>query len=86
MTGKLKSLPPNSGLINPERKSLTKEKLAELSGLELTEQEAEEVLHSIHLLAKILYELTNQNNSTCIDNQYVVDLNEQNFITQKQAA
>ena len=65
---------------------MTAEKLKELSGLNLTDQEAEEAVQSIRLMAKILYKFTNGENETCIENQQVVHLDEQNPITQKQAA
>jgi len=85
MAGNLKKL-QSATAISPERKPLTKEKLRELSDVNLTDEEAEQVVDSIRLLAKILYEFTNQDKSICIDNQHVVNSEEQDFITQKQAA
>lgn len=85
MAGKLKQL-QSSKLINPEKRPLTTEKLRELSGLNLTDEEAEEAINSIRLLAKTLYDFTNHQNSTCIDNQHVVNLEEPNFNPKKQAA
>lgn len=63
-------------LINPERKPLTIEKLRELSGWhDLSDEQATEIVHSIRLFVKILYETVKKAESTCIDNQQVVNLN-----------
>lgn len=48
------------GLINPKRESLTPDKLRELSGLQLTDEEAEETIESLKKLAFIMYEATKQ--------------------------
>ena len=64
-------------LLNPERQPLTVEKLRELSGLTLTDEDAERILFSIHLYAKLLYEYRRQKQDICIDNQQVVNLNRQ---------
>src|SRR5687768_3455232 len=61
-------------LINPEHKSLTKEKLCELSGLTLSDEQAQETVDAIHLFAKLLYELLRKNPPTCNDNQKNVNL------------
>ena len=61
-------------LLNPERTPLTKEKLRELSGLELSDEKAEETVASIHLFAKRLYDCIRQEQHICIDNQHVVNL------------
>ena len=69
-------------LINPEHKPLTKEKLRELSGLTLNEEQAQETVHAIHLFAKLLYELMRKNAPPCIDNPKIVNLKD----SRKQAA
>ncbi len=69
-------------LINPEHKPLTKEKLCELSGLTLSDEQAQETVDAIHLFAKLLYELMRKSPPPCIDNQQIVYLNG----SQKQAA
>lgn len=61
-------------LINPEHKPLTKEKLCELSGLNLSDEQAEETDNAIHLFAKLLYELLRKNSPPCNDNQQIVNL------------
>lgn len=43
-------------LINPQRKSLTPEKLRELSGLNLSDEQAEEVIWSLTQYARIVYD------------------------------
>lgn len=47
-------------LINPKRKPLTPEKLRELSGLNLSDQQAEEAIWSLTQYARILYDFTVQ--------------------------
>ena len=42
--------------INPEREPLTPEKLRELSGLNLSDEQAEEVIGSLTRFARILYD------------------------------
>lgn len=69
-------------LINPEHKPLTKEKLCELSGLTLSDEQAQETVVAIHLFAKLLYELIEKNPPTCIDDQKIVNLKD----SRKQAA
>ena len=69
-------------LINPEHKPLTKEKLCELSGLTLSDEQAQETVDAIHLFAKLLYELLRKNPSACNDNQKIVNLKD----SRKQAA
>ena len=44
------------GLINPKRESLNPEKLRELSGLNLTDEQAEETIRSLEQFARILYD------------------------------
>lgn len=66
-------------LINPERRPLTVEKLRELTGWHnLADDQAEEIVQSIRLFAKILYEAVKEKETLCIDNQQVVSL-ENNF-------
>ena len=69
-------------LINPEHKPLTKEKLCELSGQNLNDEQAQETVHAIHLFAKLLYDLMRKMPPTCIDNQKIVNLKD----NRKQAA
>lgn len=62
-------------LINPERKPLTVEKLRDLTGWHnLTDDQAEEIVQSIRLFAKILYEAVKEKESIFIDNQLIVPL------------
>ncbi len=44
-----------AGLINPKRERLTPEKLRELSGLNLSDEQAEETIQSIDQFVRILY-------------------------------
>jgi hypothetical protein len=77
---------PKMKLINPERKPLTAEKLRELSGLhDLTDEKADEAIHSIDLFVKILYEFVKKKEAICIDNQQVVNL-EDKTVNLNQAA
>jgi hypothetical protein len=69
-------------LINPEHKPLTKEKLCELSGLNLSDEQAQETVHAIHLFAKLLYELLRKRSPPCNDNQQIINLED----NRKQAA
>jgi hypothetical protein len=69
-------------LINTDHKPLTKEKLNELSGLTLSDEQAQETVAAIHLFAKLLYELMRKNPPTNIDNQKNVNLES----SRKQAA
>jgi len=45
-------------LINPKREPLTAEKLRELSGLNLSDEQAEEVIWSLTKYAQIIYDFT----------------------------
>jgi hypothetical protein len=47
-------------LINPKRDPLTPEKLRELSGLNLSDEQAEEVIWSLTQYARIVYDFTLQ--------------------------
>jgi hypothetical protein len=47
-------------LLNPKRKPLTPEKLRELSGLKLSDEQAEEVIVSLTRFARIIYDFTAQ--------------------------
>ena len=49
-------------LINPKRKPLTVEKLRELPGLNLSDEQAEEAVESIRKLVRILYASVKKNN------------------------
>ena len=78
---------PDYRILNPEKKSLTIEKFRELSGLhELPDEQAEEMVNSIHLLAKILYGFVQENPTFCIDSQYVVNLEDNSTQNLKEAA
>jgi hypothetical protein len=78
---------PKLAAVNPTKEALTKEKFRELSGLkDLPDEEAEEMVHSIHLFAKTLYEFARKRQSTCIDNQQVVSLDTIDSEMQKHAA
>ena len=50
----------NTELINPKREPLTPEKIRELSGLDLSNEQAEEVIWSLTRFAQILYDFTDQ--------------------------
>jgi len=47
-------------LINPKREALTPEKLRELSGLNLSDEQAKEIIWSLTQYARILYDFTVQ--------------------------
>jgi len=47
-------------LINPKRKPLTAEKLRELSGLDITDKQAEEVIWALTQYARIIFDFTVQ--------------------------
>jgi hypothetical protein len=47
-------------LLNPKREPLTSEKLRELSGLNLSDEQAEKVIESLNRYAGILYDITIQ--------------------------
>lgn len=42
--------------LNPHKQPLTPGKLRELSGLEVTDAEADEIIHSIRLFCKVLWQ------------------------------
>jgi hypothetical protein len=50
-----KSDKENSGLLNPNNEHLTPDKLRELTGFDVTDEKANEIIHSIRLLCKVLY-------------------------------
>jgi hypothetical protein len=47
-------------LINPKREPLTSEKLRELSGLDLSDEQAEDVIWSLTQYARIVYDFAVQ--------------------------
>jgi hypothetical protein len=49
-----------NGLLNPKGEPLTSEKLRELSGLNLSDEQAEEVIWSSTRFARIIYDFTIQ--------------------------
>lgn len=67
--------------LNPERKPLTPEKLRELSGLNLPDVKADEIIDSIRLLCSVLYQFSNGQKKRYIDGQTVnsLDSNIQNL-------
>lgn len=48
----------NSLQLNKNKQPLTPDKLRELSGLEVSDEEAEEIIHSIRIFCKVLYQFT----------------------------
>lgn len=61
-------------LINPNREPLTVDKLRELTGWNsLSDEQATNIIHSIRLFVKILYEAAKEKESICIDNQLIVN-------------
>jgi hypothetical protein len=56
-----------SKLINPKRLPLTPEKLRELSGLNLSEEQAKEVIWSLTKYAQIIYDFTMQQEQSTED-------------------
>ena len=63
---------------NAKREPLTPEKIRKTPGLEnLTDQEVEQAIDSIKRLTAILFEISCQKETTCIDNQQVVYSSEQ---------
>ena len=53
-------------LINPKREPLTPEKLSELSGLNLSDEQAEEVIWSLTKYARIIYDFTVQQEQSTV--------------------
>lgn len=52
----------SDGIMNPFREPLTIEKLRTFEGMEnLSDEEAQEIVYSIHTLCNIIYEYTMQN-------------------------
>ena len=63
--------------LNPKKEALTIEKLRMFSGCEdYNDEQAAEIVKTIHLLALVLYESSRSKNSLAIDNQLVVNLKE----------
>ena len=54
----------NTGLSNPKRKPLTPEKLRDLSGLNLSDEQAKEVIWSLTKYARIVYDFSVQQEQT----------------------
>ena len=50
----------NNGLLNPKREPLTPEKLRELSGLNLSDEQAKEVIWSLTKYVQIIHDFTIQ--------------------------
>lgn len=55
--------------LNPKREPLTVEKYRKLSGLQLTDEGAQQAVDSINKLARVLYDFVKQQNKTkdCLD-------------------
>ena len=51
-------------LINPKREPLTPEKLRELSGLNLSDEQAEEIIWSLTKYTRIIYDFAVQQETT----------------------
>lgn len=49
-----------TGSINPKHEPLTREKLRELAGMNLSDEQAEEVISSLTRFARIIYDFTVQ--------------------------
>ncbi|RAJ11074.1 hypothetical protein LX64_00682 [Chitinophaga skermanii] len=47
-------------ILNPQKLPLTPDKLRELSGLQMTDEKADEIIHSIRLFCRVLYQLSHQ--------------------------
>jgi hypothetical protein len=54
------STPKKNGLLNPKREPLTPEKLKELSGLDLSDEQAKEVIWSLTKYAQMIHNFTIQ--------------------------
>ena len=68
--------PKDFDKINPEEKPLTPELLKTFPGCEdYTEQQAQEIIHSLEKLSAICYNIVNVEKIHSIDNQQVVYLN-----------
>lgn len=62
---------------NPRQESVTIERLRSYHGCEhYNDQQADEILNLLNQLALIILELEPQKQTTCIDNQHVVHLNQ----------
>ena len=68
-------------LLNPEKQQLTPEKLRELSGLELPDEKADQIIDSIRMLCSVLYQFSNDQKKRYIDNptQHSINHNTQNL-------
>ena len=61
--------------LNPKKEALTIEKLRMFSGCEqYNDEQAAEIVKTIHLIALVLYENSRSKNCLSIDNQLVVNL------------
>ena len=56
-----------SKLINPKREPFSPEKLRELSGLNLSDEQAEEVIESLNRYARIVFDFTIQQEQAAKD-------------------
>jgi hypothetical protein len=65
----------NIMLLNPERKPLTIEKFRQLSGRkDISDEQATEIIDSINILVKILYQATKRTEAMATDEPKVVNL------------
>ena len=64
--------------LNPKKEALTAEKLKMFPGCEhYNDEQAAEIVKTIHLIALVLYENSRSEKSLSIDNQLVVNLKEE---------
>ena len=67
--------------LNPKKEALTVEKLRMFSGCEqYNDEQAAEIVKTIHLIALVLYENSRSKNSLTIDNQLVVNLKKEKIL------
>ncbi|MFB6453777.1 hypothetical protein ACE38W_00795 [Chitinophaga sp. Hz27] len=58
--------------INPKNEPLTPDKLRELTSIEINDEKATEIIHSIRLFCKLLYDFSvNRNKELNIDSQLI---------------
>lgn len=70
---KLINFPAKQDLkLNRNTQPLTPDKLRELSGMNVSDEEAEEIIHSIRLFCKVLYQFTvaTQNNESIKEDNF----------------
>jgi hypothetical protein len=72
-----KSDKENPGSLNSNDEQLTPDKLRKLTGLDVTDEKAHEIIHSIRLLCKVLYQFSaiNEKSNENEDQQISESLN-----------